>query len=267
MRNGLPAGIILTARDLLVLRTLAISRVLDGEQVKLIAGFTAIRRTNRRLLKLVRAGLLRRWFVGTESGGQRALYGLSPKGAIRIGENPSGLIHWKQDTLVTSSQFLAHQQAVNAVLIQARFRPVPTGVACREWLTFKLPLSASVPLIPDGYFEIVTDPNSSVYPMFVEVDLGTESSTVWMRKVELYLKLAVGGEFERRFRQKRFRVLVVLPSERRLQAIRRAIARRTDKLFWFGTFDGLRREGLFEPIWLRPVGDERLRLLGVTDGR
>jgi hypothetical protein len=262
MRSHQPAGIVLTARDLLVLRTLLVARVLDGEQVKIIAGFTSTRRTNRRLLKLVRAGLLRRWFVGTESGGRRALYGLSPQGAIRIGENPSRLIHWKQDALITSSQFLTHQQAVNAALIQARFQPLPMGVACREWLNFKIPISASVPLIPDGYFEILMVPDNSAHPMFVEVDLGTESSTVWMRKVELYLKFAIGGEFERQFHQKRFRVLVVLPSERRLQAVRRAIARRTDKLFWFSTLDDLRREGLFEAIWFRPVGEQRIRLLG-----
>jgi hypothetical protein len=196
------------------------------------------------------------------SGGQRALYGLSRQGSLRIGENPSGLIHWKTDALITNSQFLAHQQAVNAVFIQARFRPLPTGVACRDWLSFKVPLSASVPLVPDGYFEIVMDSENAVHPMFVEADLGTESSTIWMRKVELYLKLAIGGEFERRFRQKRFRVLVLLPSERRREALRKAIARRTDKLFWFGTLDDLGREGLCAPIWLRPVGEEKLRLLG-----
>lgn len=125
MRRAFTSGIVLTPRDLLVLRTLVITRVLDSEQVRTIAGFLSVRRTNRRLLKLVQAGLLRRWFVGTESGGQRALYGLSPQGAAHIGESSRGLIHWKHDALITSSQFLAHQQAVNAVFIEARFKPLP----------------------------------------------------------------------------------------------------------------------------------------------
>ena len=252
-------GTITTSRDLLILRTLAVSRVLDGDQVMAIGGFTSVRRTNRRLLKLVRAGLLKRWFVGTASGGQKALYGLSPRGATVIGETRQGLIPWRQDSLITSSQFLAHQQAVNAVFVQTRFRPLPPGLSCERWTTFREPLSPSVALMPDGYFEIMQD--GAVHPMFLEADLGTESSRVWKRKVELYLKLALGGEFERMFHQKRFRVLVVLHSERRMEAIRKTVAKRTEKLFWFSALDDVSGEGLCSSIWLRPIGTERIPLL------
>jgi hypothetical protein len=252
-------GTVITARDLLLLRTLVLTRVLDGDQVKTIGGFPSVRRTNRRLLKLVRAGLLKRWFVGTAGGGQRALYGLSPQGASLIGATAQGLIPWKQDALITSSQFLAHQQAVNAVFIRARFHPLPVGLSCDRWMTFREALSPSVPLVPDAYFEIAKE--GTVHPMFLEVDLGTESSTVWKRKVELYLKLALGGEFERVFHGKRFRVLVVLHSQRRLEAIRRTVAKRTEKLFWFSTQDELTEQGLCNPIWLRPSGTLRIPLL------
>ncbi len=186
-------GRVITARDLLLLRTLVLARVLDGDQVKTIGGFSSVRRTNRRLLKLVRAGFLKRWFVGTAGGGQKALYGLSPQGTTLIGEPTQGLIPWKQDALITSSQFLAHQQAVNAVFIRARFHPLPVGFTCERWMNFREPLSPAGPLVPDAYFEIVQ--GGVIHPMFLEVDLGTESSTVWKRKVELYLKLAIGGEF------------------------------------------------------------------------
>jgi Replication-relaxation len=252
-------GTIITARDLLLLRTLVLARVLNGEQVKTIGGFPSVRRTNRRLLKLVRAGLLKRWFVGTASGGQKALYGLSPRGANLIGETTRGLIPWKQDALITNSQFIAHQQAVNAVFIRARFHPLPVGFTCERWMSFREVLSPSVPLVPDAYFEIVQQ--GSIQPMFLEVDLGTESSRVWKRKVELYLKLALGGEFERTFQGKRFRVLVVLHSQRRLEAIRRTVAKRTEKLFWFSTEDELAAHGLSSPIWLRPAGTQRIPLL------
>lgn len=264
MSKDTALGLVLTPRDLALLRTLVLTRVLDGEQVRIVAGFASVRRANRRLLKLVRTGLLRRWFVGTERGGVRALYGLSPAGAHHICEGAAGLIHWKQDALITTSQFLAHQQAVNTVFIQARFQTLPMGVHCTQWLNFKAPISASVPLIPDGYFEIAE--GDSVYPMFLEADLGTEPSKVWTRKVERYLKLATSGEYERRFGQKRFRVLALLPSERRLQTVRKTVARRTAKLFWFGTLDDLRREGLWQKIWLRPGGQEKVRLLRALDG-
>jgi hypothetical protein len=259
MSTAKNVGTITTSRDLLILRTLAVTRVLDVDQVIAIGGFTSVRRTNRRLLKLVRAGLLKRWFVGTASGGQKALYGLSPQSATLIGETRQGLIPWIQDSLITSSQFLGHQFAVNAVFIQARFRSLPSGLSCERWMTFREPLSPSVPLMPDGYFELVQE-NAS-HPMFLEVDLGTESSRVWKRKVELYLKFALGGEFERMFHQQRFRVLVVLHSERRMEAIRKTVTRRTEKLFWFSTQDDVSREGLGIPIWLRPTGAERIPLL------
>ncbi len=176
-----------------------------------------------------------------------------------IGETRQRLIPWRQDSLITSSQFLAHQQAVNAVFIQARFRPLPSGLSCERWMTFREPLSPSVPLLPDGYFELIQ--GSVVHPMFLEVDLGTESSRVWKRKVELYLKFALGGEFERLFHQKRFRVLVVLHSERRMEALRQTVAKRTEKLFWLSTQDDVSREGLCSSIWLRPIGTERIPLL------
>lgn len=93
------------------------------------------------------------------------------------------------------------------------------------------------------------------------MDLGTEASTVWKRKVELYLKLAIGGEFERVFGRKRFRVLVLLPSKRRLDTVRKTVARRTDKLFWFSTLADLKQQGLWQATWLRPTGDQKLLLL------
>ena len=252
-------GTVATSRDFALLRTLVITRVLDGEQVMTIAGFRSVRRTNRRLLKLVRAGLLKRWFVGTAGGGQKALYGLSPRGANLIGETTQGLIPWKQDSLITSSQFLAHQQAVNAVFIQARFTAPPVGFAVQQWTRPKLPLSPAVALIPDGYFEIVQ--SDTVHPVFLEVDLGTETSRVWRRKVDLYLKLALSGEFERLFQSKRFRTVILFPSCRRLKSIRSLIAKRTEKLFWLSTLDAFHQAGLWGPIWLRPVGENKVRIL------
>jgi hypothetical protein len=126
-------------------------------------------------------------------------------------------------------------------------------------MNFHEALSPSVPLVPDGYFEIVQA--GTVHPMFLEVDLGTESSRVWKRKVELYLKLAIGGEFERFFHAKRFRVLVVLHSQRRLEAVRRTVAGRTEKLFWFSTQEELTAQGLCSAIWLRPAGTPSIPLV------
>jgi hypothetical protein len=52
--------------------------------------------------------------------------------------------------------------------------------------------------------------------LFVEVDFGSESHSVWQQKIQAYLSFAVSGEFHERFRQKQFCVLVVTNSEGRL---------------------------------------------------
>jgi hypothetical protein len=75
------------------------------------------------------------------------------------------------------------------------------------------------------------------------------------------LQLAVSGEFPKRFRHPQFRVLVIANTERRLANIRSTVAKSTDKIFWFTTFESLNREGFWSPVWLRPAGDQRHSLI------
>jgi hypothetical protein len=63
MPGNSTCSIVLTDRDRLLLKELAIGKVIDREQVKKIAGFQSTTRANDRLLKLFRAGFLRRFFL------------------------------------------------------------------------------------------------------------------------------------------------------------------------------------------------------------
>jgi len=119
--------------------------------------------------------------------------------------------------------------------------------------------SNRIKLTPDGYFELLSD--GTTRAMFLEVDLGTEALSVWEQKTAIYLQLALSGEFQKRFRQPQFRVLVVTDSERRLANIRSAVAKSTDKIFWFATFENINRDGLWSPVWLRPTGNQRHSLI------
>ena len=107
--------------------------------------------------------------------------------------------------------------------------------------------------MPDGYAEL--QGSNGVQPVFLEVDLTTETSRVWAKKVELYLKLAASGEFQRIFRHSRFKVAVVCTSDRRLQSLRRTVCKHTTKLFYFTLLETIRRDGLCAAPWLRPEGD------------
>src|SRR5579872_4159495 len=84
-RHSMPGSnrnvVILQERDVRLLRELAVMRVIDREQAKVVAGFGSTTRANARLLALTSAGLLRRVFLGTTASGRKALYSSSKRGA------------------------------------------------------------------------------------------------------------------------------------------------------------------------------------------
>ncbi len=250
-------GMVLQERDRRLLEELAVMRVVDRDQAKAAAGFGSITRVNTRLLALTRAGLLRRFFLGTSGARQKALYTLSGAGAQLIGAAHRGLQRRKDESSMGGA-FVQHQLALNDVYCALKFQPIPVPrVSFVRWLTCDVPLVPS--LLPDGYVELRTP--EDVLAAFIEVDLGTERTAIWTEKVRKYLELARSGDYERRFGQSRFRVLVLANSVRRMQSIRTAVAALTDIIFWFSTLDLVRAGGFFQSVWLRPKGDEPLPLI------
>jgi hypothetical protein len=245
---------VLQERDRYLLRELAVMRVIDREQAKVIAGFGSTTRVNARLLLLVEAGLLRRFFIGTTAGGAKALYSLSEKGA-RVGDVPHRGFRRTPGQALVGDFFVQHQLAVNEIYCVLKHGiPPMSNVTFKRWVTFQEPVSPGLRLIPDGYVEFLTP--SETVAAFLEVDLGHERLKVWKAKVQNYFQLAVSGTFERQFGQRRFRVLVVANSRGRMLSIRKVTAPVTDRIFWFSDFEAVKREGVFGPIWLRPRGDQ-----------
>ena len=255
-------GIVLQERDRNLLRELAVLRVVDREQARTVAGFGSITRVNARLLALTRAGLLRRFFLGTTAGGKKAIYSLSAKGAALVDVPERGLRQRSNEALV-GNFFVDHQLTINGIYCMVKHGTIPLcNVICKRWLGFYAPLTTGVRLIPDGYFELQIP--SEVFAAFLEVDLGNESLGVWKEKVRNYLQYALSGNSERQFGRRRFRVLVVAHSERRLQSIRQVVAGITDKIFWLTSLEAIERNGFFGAIWLRPKGDARHTLIEET---
>ncbi|HET9285295.1 MAG TPA: replication-relaxation family protein [Candidatus Angelobacter sp.] len=247
--------LVLQPRDRRLLEELATMRVVDREQAKIVAGFSSTTRANTRLLALSRAGLLRRCFLGTQAGGTKALYMLSAKGAGAVGVPLRGPQR-RADEILIADFFMEHQLRVNDIYCTLKYRPIPAqGVSFREWSTFQETLTPAIRLVPDGYFQLETP--SGTIAAFIEIDLGNESLTIWKEKVSKYLELALSGEYERKFRQSRFRVLVITHSERRMQSIRTVIAEATDKIFWLASLESIASGGFFSPVWLRPRDDTR----------
>ena len=101
------------SRDRRLLAELSTLRVVDRELAKTVAGFGSTTRANTRLLKLTRAGLLRRFFLGS-GGGRKALYALSEKGAL-YGGVPMRGPRRPQGAMLVADAFVEHQLAVNSI--------------------------------------------------------------------------------------------------------------------------------------------------------
>jgi hypothetical protein len=251
-KNGRRHGLILQPRDLVILWELSIMGVADREQLKTAAKFGSTTRANTRLLALIRVGLLRRFFLGS-GGGRRALYALSKKGAQLI-QVPCRGPRRRQDEMLIADFFVQHQLSINAIYCALKFGTIPVPqVSFVNWLAFHEPLVSGLSLIPDGYVEFGTP--TGIDASFIEVDLGHEGLAIWKEKARNYLQLALSGEYERRFKQPRFRVLVLANSERRLHSIRKAVADVTQKIFWFATLPAVTGEKFFGAVWLRPTDE------------
>ena len=247
-------GLIVQERDRRLLEELPIMRVIDREQAKIVAGFGSTTRANTRLLALVRAGLLRRFFLGS----RKSLYALSEKGAQLVGV-PLWGPRRRTDEVLVANFFVEHQLAINDVYCALKFGATQTGVSFRRWRSFKKTVSKDCHVIPDGYVELET-PMESI-AAFLEIDLGQERGPVWKNKAKNYVQLARSGEFERLFGVKRFRVLVLTTSVRRVHSLRKTISEITSKLFWFTTFEAARSHGFLAPVWYRPTGNTPERLI------
>jgi hypothetical protein len=252
MTGNNPSRIVITDRDRKLFALLHEAKLLDREQVQQLLPFRSVTRANERLFRLHTAGLLRRFFLGTVAGGRKGLYSLSSKSAAVIGAEKFWKFQRADDELLVGEAFVEHQLAVNWCWISMKHGPNPNLI---RFVRFTESIAPSLPLMPDGYAELGIPGN--LQSVFLEVDLGSEPSRVWDRKVELYLKLATSGEFQRVFHQQRFKVAVVCISERRIQSLRRTVRKQTTKLFYFSLLEATKRDGFAAAHWLRPEGDAR----------
>jgi hypothetical protein len=253
------AGFVLQSRERHLLRELEIMRIVDRAQAKIVVGFGSDSRANRRLRKLTQAGLLKRFFLGTTAGGQKALYSLSKQGAAVVGV-PYQSLQRRNDEALVADFYVNHQLTINEFYCALKYGRLPGNrVVLGRWRTFHKPIVPGKRLIPDGYFTLQTPDRTK--PCFLEVDLGHERGRVWHGKVRNYLRLATSGDYERRFEQKGFHVLVITTSERRVESLRAIVAGLTEKIFRFTTLDLVRSQGPLASIWLRPTGDTRSALI------
>ena len=244
-------SVVLQERDLRLFEALQSMRVVDREQAKVVAGFGSTRRANDRLLTLTKAGFLKRAFVGS----RHAVYWLASTALQERGRearrrrsrsqpHSSSITNWKSTACICWCSTAAF--------------PFPAGGSC-VGRAFRL---RSLKQCRSSRMDI----SSSVRRRESAQALSRWTSVLKQlgclpRKPDSTLSLATSGEFPKILGRSQFRVLVITTSERRLQNIREAIAKLSDKIFWFSTLDAVSRERFWSPVWLRPTGDQLQPLL------
>jgi hypothetical protein len=256
MAGNKSENIIVQNRDRHLLGGFADIPFMERKHAEFIGPFGSDTRANTRLLALTRAGLLRRFFLGTGGGSRRAVYSISRRGAELVGIPYRGPRRG-QDEMLAVDFFAEHQLAINDIYCTLKYAPIP-GASFVRWITFYEPLAPGIDLIPDGYAEVSA---SKIVPMFVEVDLGTERPPVWQRKVRSYVSYATSGKFANDFAQPQFRTIAITTSNARVSSLRRATAAVTDKIFWFTTFEQIKKKGFWSAVWERPADGQLQTLL------
>ena len=229
----------LTERDKAVLREMDRLGAVTREQLMRLRFFSSKTRANERLRKLTVAGYLTARRQPLSVGGPRLVY------------LPGRLMTEGRDTRArltkASDLFLSHQLGLGDIRLAFE-----QHTALSSWVPEKDLADLSLGLIPDAYVEYAVA--SLTYCAFVEYDRGTETLGRFGRKVQRYSDLAYSGRFERAFRRRFFRVLVVTDSDGRLRTLSQAIARTTDRIFWLVSKTALLGHGPLASIWRRPRG-------------
>ena len=236
-----------TDRDKAIVREITRFGVMSRDQLMRLQFFASKTRANDRLKRLVDEGHLAARRQPIPLGGPRFVY--TPGRLVTEGRDARKRITEMSDV------FLAHQ--LGLVDIRIAFEQHTT---LARWLTEKDLTGFSLGLVPDAYLEY--EVNGLTYCAFVEYDRGTETLGRIERKVRAYLDLAHSGRFERMFKRKFFRVLMVTDGLGRLMTLSQAAARITDKVLRFTRLVDLLHGGPLLSIWCRPGASTSESLTG-----
>lgn len=241
------SAMVLTDRDRRIVESVADFELLTREQLARHHRFGSVTRVNAVLLRLVRHGYLRTRHQPSVAGSRRLTYLLGPAGAVVLaGSAATARDRWSH----ASDLFAEHRLLVNDCRLAFEHAGKP-GFELVRWLSEATLRAMPLGLVPDGYGEYAVD--GKRFGVFLEADNGTESSARWAGKAQAYCELAAGGRTADLLGRQFFRVLVVAPSPRRADNIRREILRRTDRIFWLATRADLLAHGPLAPIWRRPA--------------
>lgn len=227
----------LTDRDRALLAEVSRFGAVTREQLVRLRFFASKTRANERLRRLTQAGYLASRAQPLNAGGPRFVY--FPGHELEPSRTP------RRRIAEASGLFVAHQ--LGLVDVRIAFEQ---HVTVTRWLTEKDLADQALGLVPDALIEYVT--GGFAFTAFVEYDRGSEPVGRIEQKANAYLKLAFSGTFERIFKRRFFRTLIVTDSSGRLDSLSASIARLTSKIFRLTVLQPLVHQGPLASIWRRP---------------
>jgi hypothetical protein len=274
--------LLLQERDFAVLHDIARYRLLTTSQIEILrqadthhaVRFPSRLTLTRRLKLLFHHGYVGRIARPLAQGSLEPVYlldGLGVKALQRHlfdqGRDETSI---KPKTALPKSVALEHLLAVNQFRLSLEVACVATlfgdesrRVELAQWRggdAVKFAVSVAVPgertqtvrLIPDGFFALRTRGQRLFY--FLEVDRGTESLPVLGAKCRAYYAYWQSGGFGRDFSlsaQVAFRVVFVLHSQRRLEAMGKVVRGLPNgqRMFWLTTDDEIVPHRVLEPVF------------------
>ena len=266
------AGLRLEERDEELLRDLFAHRAMSREQLQALH-FPSLVRANARLRLLFDHRFVARYYPPASPFGTQAVYSLGraalpvvarrleldlPEVArrARVSQTPTFIEH----TLAVVDIYLAFRQAVQE-RAEVEIERWLSEFDCRhDWdIRAEGGRWRKEAFKPDGFVRL--EHEGEYRSFFIEADLGHTSSKQFLGKLQTHRRYLESGLFEATFGGASFRTLVVTTGARRAKNLRALIAEQGSDLFWFATFEGLKREGALGSIWQAPTEEEPKRLL------
>ena len=291
-------AIILTERDVQLLKTLHTARYLTTEQIQALfypgqGGVHGPRKIcQRRLRQLYVHKLIRRidpWVKRGQSY-QSYIYALDKTGAHTLQhefEISISEADWKPKSNEDNFSFMKHTLATNEIRIAVIRSCTGAGVELLTWLDEreirgeypdqvtitdpKTRKEAKTAVIPDSAFILAKGAKRSL--CWLEIDMGTVTiearnweSKSWVKKILAYLTYQKTAAPAQRYgHDSMARILTVTTSEQRLQTLKQATERAGGSItFWFTTFQAIAAPDtnlLASPIWHVAGSTERKTLV------
>lgn len=280
-RASSPPPMMLTARDISIVRWVYEMRFLTREQVQRLAfSPSTASYCKRRLALLFHNGYLDRKFIPAVGsfGSTKAAYCLAAKGARLLAHELKTVIDWRPRGADRELYFLQHTLSSNDFRIYVTLGAQRLGLSLdwtdertlrRREMKDRVPdprrKGERLAIVPDGYFSLGDEHDQPAFAL--ELDRSTVEEKPFKTKVRAYGEWKRTGSYAKRFGTDSLRVLFIIAStardRHRLERTKRwCEAEGGRSLFWFADASELtERNVLTEPVWQVAGRDGRHSLL------